>query len=79
MEVGQRQMSAENRFAIAVTSVLCPLAFFAVWEWGAYGTLVVMLVPIAFMLRYPRGSLQNTDDQNTQRTDAGDWKPTGKT
>jgi hypothetical protein len=71
-------MNAEIRFAIAVIAGLCPLAFFAVWEWGAFGTLVIMLVPIAFMLRYPRRSLQNTNDQKPQRTEVADRKPTGK-
>jgi hypothetical protein len=53
------------RFYIAVVAVLCPLAFFAVWEWGAYGTFVIMLVPMAFILRSPRRGLGNTDSRNT--------------
>jgi hypothetical protein len=50
------------RFAIAVSAILVPLAFFAVWEFGPLGSLVIMLVPIAFMLRFPRNNLRNTNE-----------------
>ena len=39
------------RATLLVGLILCPLAFFAVWMFSAYGTLVIMLVPIAFMIR----------------------------
>ena len=42
---------SDTRFATVLTVILCPLAFFAVWMFSAYGTLVIMLVPIAFMIR----------------------------
>ena len=50
-------MNADTRFAVAVAAVLCPLTFFAVWEWGAFGSLLILLVPIAFIFR--RRSVQN--------------------
>jgi hypothetical protein len=46
--------SSDLRFTIALSLVLCPLAFFAVWMFGAYGSLVIMLAPIAFAFRNPR-------------------------
>jgi hypothetical protein len=66
---------ADIRFSLAVTAILCPLAFFAVWEWGAFGTLVIMLAPIAFMLRSPRRNPQNTNDR---KTEVADQNPTGQ-
>jgi hypothetical protein len=50
------------RFAIAVSASLVPLTFFAVWEFGPLGSLVIMSVPIAFMLRFPRNNLRNTNE-----------------
>jgi hypothetical protein len=41
------------RFSIALAAVVCPLAFFAVWTFGPFGSFVIMLVPIAFFLRSP--------------------------
>ncbi len=40
--------SADIRFTIALIAVVCPLAF---WARGAYGSLVILLVPIAFLIR----------------------------
>jgi hypothetical protein len=48
--------ASDLRFVIALIVVLCPLAFFAVWTFGAFGSLVIMLAPIAFMIRYSRRS-----------------------
>lgn len=47
---------SDLRFTVALLAVLCPLAFFAVWMFGAFGSFVIMLVPIAFMIRAPRRS-----------------------
>jgi hypothetical protein len=49
-EKPQSTMS-DSRFATVLTVILCPVAFFAVLMFSAYGTLVIMLVPIAFMIR----------------------------
>jgi len=48
--------ASDLRFVIAVAAILCPLTFFAVWTFGAFGSLVIMLGPIAFAIRYPRRS-----------------------
>ena len=66
-------MNADTRFAIAVIAVLCPVTFFAVWEWGAFGTLAIVLVPFAFIIR--QHSLQNANDRNARRADAIDRTP----
>ncbi len=42
---------SDVRFFIALVVVLCPVAFFAVWAYGPFGSFVIMLVPIAFILR----------------------------
>lgn len=39
---------ADIRFTIALLVVVCPLVF---WAGGAYGSLVILLVPIAFLVR----------------------------
>jgi hypothetical protein len=51
MKAKQQSTMSDTRFATVLTVILCPLAFFAVWMFSAYGTLVIMLVPIAFMIR----------------------------
>lgn len=45
------------KFSVTVAVVLSPLAFFAVREFGPFGSFVIMLVPIAFILRSPHRSL----------------------
>jgi hypothetical protein len=55
---------SDIRFSLAVAAVLCPLAFFAIVVWGPFGSLVIMLAPIAFIFRYPRRGLRNTNDPN---------------
>jgi hypothetical protein len=52
----QAVVTSDLRFMFALVAVLCPLAFFAVWIFGAFGSLVIILVPIAFALRTPRRS-----------------------
>jgi hypothetical protein len=42
---------SDVRFSIALVAVLCPLTFFAVWAFGPFGSFVIMLVPIAFIVR----------------------------
>ena len=42
---------SDARFATLLTAILCPLAFVAVWMFSAAGALVIMLVPIAFIIR----------------------------
>jgi len=42
---------SDTRFATVLTAILCPLTFAAVWMFSAAGTLVILLVPIAFMMR----------------------------
>jgi hypothetical protein len=42
---------SDLRFALAVAAVLCPLAFLAVWAFGPFGSFVIMLAPIAFILQ----------------------------
>ena len=42
---------SDIRFSIVVAIVLCPLAFFAVLAFGPFGSFVIMLVPIAFIVR----------------------------
>jgi hypothetical protein len=54
MKAKQQSTLSDSRFAIALTAILCPVVFFAVWMFSAYGTLVIMLVPIAFMIREQR-------------------------
>ncbi len=39
---------ADIRFTIAILAILCPLIF---WAGSAYGSLLIMLVPISFILR----------------------------
>jgi hypothetical protein len=70
---------SDIRFTIAVATILCTLAFFAVLAFGPFGSLVIMLVPISFHLRFPRWSLRNTNDRITDRVDAVDRKPPGQT
>jgi hypothetical protein len=53
------------RFSIAVVAILCPLTCFAVWEWPAFGSLVIILVPIAFILRFHGRSQRETNDRDT--------------
>ena len=54
MKAEQQSTMSDSRFATVLIVVLCPLVFFAVWMFSAYGTLVIMLVPIAFMIRDQR-------------------------
>ncbi|HZN36034.1 MAG TPA: hypothetical protein VFB80_19525 [Pirellulaceae bacterium] len=42
------------RFAFLVALVLCPLTFYAVWAFGPFGSLLIMAVPAAFALYFPR-------------------------
>jgi hypothetical protein len=51
MKAKPQSTMSDSRFATVLTVILCPLAFFAVWMFSVYGTLVIMLVPIAFMIR----------------------------
>ena len=44
--------AADFRFFISLIAVLCPLAFFAAWMFGAFGSLVIMLAPIACINRF---------------------------
>jgi hypothetical protein len=49
--MNKTRLSSDIKFSIAVALVLCPLAFFAVWEFGPFGSFVIVLAPIAFILR----------------------------
>jgi hypothetical protein len=51
--------ASDLRFTIALIAVLCPLTFFAVWMFPVYGSLLIMLVPIAFIIRGSRRSQPN--------------------
>jgi hypothetical protein len=51
--------ASDLRFTIALMAVLCPLTFFAVWMFGAFGSLLIMVVPFAFMIRAQRRSRPN--------------------
>ena len=51
--------ASDLRFTIALMAVLCPLTFFAVWMFGAFGSLLIMVVPFAFMIRAQRRSQPN--------------------
>ena len=51
--------ASDLRFTLILIAVLCPLAFFAVTMFEAYGTLVIMLAPIACMIRFQRRSQPN--------------------
>ena len=55
---------SDIRFFIAVTAVLCPLAFFAVWALGPFGSFVIMLVPLAFAFRFPSRGQAVPSDRN---------------
>jgi len=46
--------SSDLKFALLVAAVLCPLAFLAVWAFGPFGSFVIILAPIAFIVRSPR-------------------------
>jgi len=48
--------ASDVRFAITLMAVLCPLTFFAVLAFGAFGSLLIMAVPFAFMIRAQRRS-----------------------
>lgn len=57
---GEDSSSLTDRgLALAGAAVLCPLAFFAVWEFGPFGSFVIVLVPIVFMIRSPLRSRGN--------------------
>jgi hypothetical protein len=43
--------ASDLRFTIALIAVLCPLTFFAVWIFPVFGSLVIMVVPFAFIIR----------------------------
>jgi hypothetical protein len=51
--------ASDLRFTITLIAVLCPLAFFAVLTFGAFGSLVIMLAPIAFIIRSHRRGQPN--------------------
>ena len=45
---------SDIRFSMVLVVVLCPLTFFAVWTCGPFGSLAIMLAPIALILRAQR-------------------------
>ena len=51
--------AADLRFMIIVIAILCPLAAFAAMTFGAFGALVMMLAPVATIIRSQRGSQPN--------------------
>ena len=51
--------ASDLRFTIALIAVLCPLTFFAVWMFPVFGSLVIMLAPIAFIIRSHRRGQPN--------------------
>ena len=51
--------ASDLRFTIALIAVLCPLTFFAVWMFPVFGSLVIMVVPIAFVIRAQHRSQPN--------------------
>ena len=55
----QHVSASDLRFIIILSAVLCPLTFFAVTMFGAFGPLVIMLAPIAFIIRSRRRSHPN--------------------
>ncbi|MHA3772293.1 hypothetical protein ACXR0O_12235 [Verrucomicrobiota bacterium sgz303538] len=42
---------SDFRFTMAVAGILCPVAFFAVWVFGAYGAIIIAFAPAIFMFR----------------------------
>ena len=64
-------MSASDiRFSVAVAVIGSILAFVAVWFGGAYGTLVIILVPIAFLFRsQQRGGRDKTTVEPNKKGD----------
>ena len=48
--------AADIKFSIVLVAVLCPIAFWAVWLGGAYGSMAMILVPLAFLFRFRSGS-----------------------
>jgi hypothetical protein len=51
--------ASDLRFTLILSAVLCPLTFFAVTMFGAFGTLAIMLAPIAFIIRSQRRTEPN--------------------
>lgn len=51
--------SSDLKFAVGVAAVLCPLGFLAVWAFGPLGAFVIVLAPIACVVRSPRRSQAN--------------------
>jgi hypothetical protein len=49
--------AADVRFSIALAAAVCPLVFFAVWGFGPFGSFLILLVPLASILRSSRRGL----------------------
>jgi hypothetical protein len=49
--------SSDLRYSLGLAAVMMPLTFFAVWVLGPLGSLVILLVPIACILRSPKPGL----------------------
>lgn len=45
---------SDLRFGLAVAAVLCPLAFLAVWVMGPFGAFIIVLAPVALIIRSRR-------------------------
>jgi uncharacterized membrane protein len=46
---------SDSRFFIVLLAVLCPLTFAAVILFPVFGSLTIMLVPIAYAIRAQQG------------------------
>jgi len=59
------QASASDlHFMLTLIAVLCPLTFLAVWMFPVFGSLVIMVVPIAYAIRSPRRRQPTPNDRN---------------
>jgi hypothetical protein len=52
------------RFSLALSVVLCPIVFSAVFAFGAFGSLLICVVPLAFAFRGRRQGPAAPGDRN---------------
>ena len=58
------QSDSDLRFMLTLIAVLGPLTFLAVWMIPVFGSLVIMVVPIAYAIRSPRRRQTTANDRN---------------
>jgi hypothetical protein len=54
------QSASDLRFTMTLIATLCPLTFFAVWMSPTFGSLLIVVVPVAFMIRSQPGNQPNS-------------------